>query len=217
MKHTSDNQTLIPSIVGAIRDLIAQGTLREGEVIHQTELAQRLGVSSVPFREALRALEAQGLVTFLPYRGTIVSPVSPEEIRELHLAGRALELALLPHALPNLTPRDFQQLRELCAPLSGPEATPALLITWHQTLYRPAAMPRILHLLEGLVWRSARYFRAFQAVQADGNSRIPPRREVVEACESGDPARAQATLETFLVLHTEALLRAQANPESAAS
>ncbi|HJW31954.1 MAG TPA: GntR family transcriptional regulator [Holophagaceae bacterium] len=217
MKSSPDNQTLIPGIVEAIRDQVLRGNLREGEVLHQTELAQTLGVSPVPLREALRRLEAEGLVTFLPYRGTIVTPVTAAEVHQIHVASVALEVALLPFALPRLTEKDFQRLYELCDQLTGENTTPELVAQWYRTLLKPAGMPLILQSIEGLVWRSVRFFPQIQKVRQQHRSISPTRRDVVAACESGDVALAQKALTDFLVLHTEALLSVMTDAERAST
>ena len=217
MKHTSENKTLIPGIVEAIRDLVFHGQLREGEVIHQTDLAQRLGVSSVPLREALRCLEAEGLVTFLPYRGTIVKPVTAAEIQELHVAALALEVALLGQAVPRYTERDLQALQDACDALAAPEARPDQVIAWYRTLLRPAGMPMILQLVEGLVWRSVRFFAPLQEIRQQRREIRPTREDVVAACRGGDAALAQRTLTDFLNHHQEALMEDFAQREQAVS
>ena len=207
MKHTPDNQTLVPGIAEAIRDQIFRGNLRAGEVLHQTELAKELGVSPVPLREALRRLESEGLVTFLPYRGTIVTPVTASEVHEIHIASVALEVALLRYAIPRLTERDFQKLYELCDELTQENSTPERVAYFYQVLLRPAAMPTILQAIEGLVWRSVRFFPLIQAVRHQSRGLHPTRREVVEACESGDVERAERVLTDFLQVHTNALVQ----------
>ncbi|HXC18212.1 MAG TPA: GntR family transcriptional regulator [Holophagaceae bacterium] len=207
MKHAPDNQTLVPGIAEAIRDQICRGNLRAGEVLHQTELAKDLGVSPVPLREALRRLESEGLVTFLPYRGTIVTPVTASEVHEIHIASVALEVALLPYAIPRLTERDFQKLYELCDELAQENTTPERVAHFYQVLLRPAGMPTIVQSIESLVWRSVRFFPLIQLVRHESRGLHPTRREVVQACESGDVERAKLTLTAFLQVHTDALLQ----------
>ncbi len=213
MKHTPDNKTLIPGIVEAVRDLIFRGKLHEGEVLHQTELAQTLGVSPVPLREALRQLEVEGLVTFLPYRGTIVTPVTATEVHEIHVASVALEVALLPFAIPRLTEKDFQKLYELCDELAGEDTTPERVAQFYRTLLRPAGMPLILQSIEGLVWRSVRFFPLIQAVRHQCVEIHPTRRDLVQACETGDVELAQRVLTDFLKVHTDALLKVMTEKE----
>ncbi|MBS1785458.1 MAG: GntR family transcriptional regulator [Acidobacteria bacterium] len=206
MNHAPDNQTLVPGIAEGIRDQICRGKLRAGEVLHQTELARDLGVSPVPLREALRRLESEGLVTFLPYRGTIVTPISASEIHEIHVASVALEVALLPFAIPRLTERDFRELYDLCDELSQADTRPERVAQFYRVLLGPAGMPTILQAIEGLVWRSVRFFSLIQSVRHQSRTLHPTRREMVEVCETGDIPGAIQALTDFLQVHTDALL-----------
>ncbi len=75
--------TLIRSrIVEAVRDAILQGRIKPGERIRERELVESLGISRSPLREAIRVLEAEGLVTTAPHRGAWVSELSAEDLRE---------------------------------------------------------------------------------------------------------------------------------------
>src|SRR5437660_12006142 len=76
-------QTIASMTVEALRGRILRGDYPEGEPLRQDALADELGVSRIPVREALRQLEAEGLVTFSPHRGAVVSSLSLEEIEEL--------------------------------------------------------------------------------------------------------------------------------------
>ena len=66
----------------AVRELILHGELRAGEPVRQEWLSERLGVSRIPVREALRQLESEGLVTFTPHKGAVVSRLSLEAQHE---------------------------------------------------------------------------------------------------------------------------------------
>jgi DNA-binding GntR family transcriptional regulator len=76
--------TLAPTLADAVFEKIHQavilGDLAPGERIDQNAQARDFGVSLVPIREALRKLEAQGLVTIVPHRGAYVTPISREEM-----------------------------------------------------------------------------------------------------------------------------------------
>jgi len=69
-------------IAEALRDVIVDGLLPVGEVLRQDEIAARFAVSKIPVREALKRLEAEGLVTFIRNRGAIVASLSTDEIVE---------------------------------------------------------------------------------------------------------------------------------------
>src|SRR4051812_530007 len=93
-------QTVAGMTVEALRERILRGDYPEGEPLRQDALADELGVSRIPVREALRQLEAEGLVTFNPHRGAVVSSLSLEEIDELFELRAKIESDLLRRAVP---------------------------------------------------------------------------------------------------------------------
>src|SRR5678810_63542 len=91
-------QTLTGMTADAIRERILRGRYPEGSPLRQDAIGAELGVSRIPVREALRQLEAEGLVTFNPHRGAIVSSLSLEEIGELFELRAEIECDLLRRA-----------------------------------------------------------------------------------------------------------------------
>ncbi len=69
-------------VVEAVRDAIVEGRLKPGERIRERELVGSLGISRSPLREAIRVLEAEGLITTTPHRGARVSELSADDLRE---------------------------------------------------------------------------------------------------------------------------------------
>ena len=106
-------QTVASMTLDAIRDGILHGIYTEGEPLRQDALAAELGVSRIPIREALRQLEAEGLVTFSPHRGAIVSILSLAEIEEVFDIRANLEPDLLRRAIPRLTTYQLDQADEI--------------------------------------------------------------------------------------------------------
>lgn len=76
-------ELLAERIAASLRAAIIDGRLQPGTRLTETDLAQRLGVSRVPLREAFRVLEAEGIVTIQPHRGVVISPLSTTEMLEL--------------------------------------------------------------------------------------------------------------------------------------
>lgn len=75
--------TLKANVTEVLRQLIIEGTLAPGTEFNQAQIAEQLGVSRGPIREALRILEREGLATLLPRRGAIVTDLTASELREL--------------------------------------------------------------------------------------------------------------------------------------
>ena len=98
-------------IAGALRNAILQGRFQAGQPLRQDQIAAELGVSKVPVREALVQLKGEGLVTFLPNRGAVVTELSATEVDEIYSMRIALETKALERAIPYLSSADFIRAR----------------------------------------------------------------------------------------------------------
>src|SRR5213596_2959 len=99
--------------IEALRERILRGDFPEGEPLRQDALADELGVSRIPVREALRQLEAEGLVTFSPHRGAVVSTLSIQEIIELFELRAEIESDLMRRAIPLMTLDDDARAKDI--------------------------------------------------------------------------------------------------------
>jgi DNA-binding GntR family transcriptional regulator len=168
-------QTIASMTVEALRERILRGDYPEGEPLRQDALADELGVSRIPVREALRQLEAEGLVTFNPHRGAVVSSLSLDEIVELFELRADIECDLLARAMPRMTKeqldRAIEVLDEFEDALSAGEATRWGPLNWHfhAALYAPANRNFTMSVLQKLHQHSDRYFR-MQVLLAHGGA-----------------------------------------------
>jgi DNA-binding GntR family transcriptional regulator len=95
-----------------LRRAILDGQLRPGQRIGQASVAERYGVSRLPVREALRALENEGLVTLVPNAGARVTRLDAAELDEVYWLRERLEPPLLAESVPQLGDEDRERLRE---------------------------------------------------------------------------------------------------------
>ena len=95
------------AIAGALRNDILHGRFVGNAPLRQDEIAARFGVSKIPVREALQQLKAEGLVTFYPNRGAVVTALSAAEADEIYAMRIALETTALQRSLPHLTIADL--------------------------------------------------------------------------------------------------------------
>ena len=99
---------------------IDSGELAPGSRLLEAQLAERLGVSRTPVREALRRLEAQGLVTHEPHRGVVVAELDYDQLGELYAVREVLEGTAARLAARHASPEEVEVLREMVAsPCSG--------------------------------------------------------------------------------------------------
>ena len=105
-----NHRTLREVVADEIRDMISTGQLAPGERLFEDRLAEQLGVSRNPVREAIRALEGTGLVEVFPRRGAYVSQLDPDQSRQLLELRSVLEAYAAEQAATNRTDDDLLAL-----------------------------------------------------------------------------------------------------------
>ena len=103
LRDSPDLETDVERVSQALREWVWTGRLLPGEHLHQKDLAAQFKVSTSPLREALRTLEAEGLVEFLPQRGARVTRLTKAVFEEMVMELQGLLTVLLPRALERLT------------------------------------------------------------------------------------------------------------------
>src|SRR5699024_2870983 len=88
-----------------------KGELKAGEKLVQSELAEVIGVSRMPIREALRTLEIERLITIEPHKGAVVRSISKHDIEEIYELRTILEPLALRKSVRNLSKQDLDALK----------------------------------------------------------------------------------------------------------
>ncbi|MET4387489.1 DNA-binding GntR family transcriptional regulator [Bradyrhizobium sp. F1.4.3] len=196
----------------ALRRAISAGEMAPGHQLRQDELAERFGTSRIPVREALRQLEAEGFVTFLPNRGAVVSDLSIDEVVELLEIRIALECHALRLAIPAMGDIDLDDAREILRSYDeepDPEKWGAFNWRFHKALYAPCNRPRLLAMIEANYGHVGRFTRALVS-RATGKDR--PQREhyqLLEFCRDGEVEKALRLLREHIVQTQKTLRSAQ--------
>ena len=112
------------AVTEALRNAIHHGYLKPDQRLSQAELAEQLGVSRIPLRDALRRLEAENLVRMNGRRGTWVSSLSVEEIREIYEIRFMLEARCTLYAVQNMNDEDLSEILALFDKMEDAEADP---------------------------------------------------------------------------------------------
>lgn len=151
-------------LVGLIRSLILTGDIPPGDKILPKDIQVRFGVSHIPVREALRALEAEGLVVTVPRRGTTAAQVSLAELREVYAMRRLLEPPLMAEAARRRSPQQVataQTARRRLAAESSDDVEGFLARhrEFHQILLEPAVQAVGRRMLDQLGTVAERYVR----------------------------------------------------------
>ena len=147
------NSSLREQIEQRVRDAILDGDLLTGEHIVESILAEQLGVSRAPVREALSALERDGLITLIPRRGYFVAEFTPSDIEEVYDLRSILELGALHLVIKNISTADIAEFQ-------------AVIDAFGQAVQAGQMRSEIINLdlsFHGLVCRKANNSRLFSA------------------------------------------------------
>ena len=195
-------QGATPDVISErIRQSILSGEFAPGTQLRQGELAQRFGISRIPVREALRYLEAEGLVTMHANRGFEVTSLSLDQVLELMEIRIALECRAIRLAVPNMVDEDFEEAESI---LSDYDRTPdpskwgAINWRFHWLLYKPCYLERLLSLIEANYGRVGSFLRS-QVSRATGKEQ--PQKdhwELLRLCREGRALEAAQLLEQHI-------------------
>ena len=145
-----------------LRNAILDGRLPCGTAIRQEALAKLFGVSRMPVREALRQLEAQGLLQVVQYKGAVVAPLIEDNSLETYELRQLLEAQALRLSVPLLSKEDFEEAEGYIEALEvetdfGKIGT--LNRQFHQALYGKAPNKKLLALIEAGLIEEERFLR----------------------------------------------------------
>ena len=100
-------------VFNTLRQAIITGEFAPGERLMEIALANRLGVSRTPVREAIRKLELEGLVKIIPNKGAYVTGITPKDVQDIYMIRSMLEGMCARWATEHITPEQIEQLEEI--------------------------------------------------------------------------------------------------------
>jgi DNA-binding GntR family transcriptional regulator len=188
--------TLVEYAAGEIREQILDGELAAGERILLDDVAEDLGISPIPLREALRTLATEGLVAPLPRRGYTVAPVTVEDLEETYRIRLVLEPMAVQLAVPVLKPADIEQLRSELEQLEAATAVedwPEHRLhhrAFHFGIYEKCNSPWLIRFTDMLWANSDRYQRMTTQIRGELGDRMVEHQAVLDACAAGEAEEA---------------------------
>jgi len=154
-------------IAGELREAILSGVYAPGARIRQEDLADRHGASRVPVREALRMLEAEGLLTLIANTGAWVTRLTLADCEELYRIRERIEPLLLSYSVPHLPDASVERLAQLADAMESANDVEEFLVLdreFHLGGYAAADTAVLGELVLGLWNRTQHYRRAFTRV-----------------------------------------------------
>jgi DNA-binding GntR family transcriptional regulator len=186
-------------IAERLRAGILSGQYLPGTRIRQEDVAGSFGASRVPVREALRALESEGLVRLVANTGAWVATLTPEECDEIYQIRERLEPLLLRYSAPHLSPEDLDQLEALVLEMAADDQIDRFLQLdreFHLACYAGASTSQLGELVTKLWNTTQPYRRAYTRSVDDGTRRIihDEHNLLIASLKAGDVEGAERVL-----------------------
>ena len=206
MQNPKRPMTIAQTVAAEIREQILKRTIAGGEPLRQEAIAKSFGTSIIPVREALRQLEAEGLVELKSHRGAVATELTLDKALEWIHMRRLIETDLIGLAIDKITEEHIATAEEILdrfnVALSGRvEIDHWSDFNWefHAALYSPAERPETLKVLSKLHKNCDRYIR-LQLLSSDHIDRAQKEhRDLIDHCRKRNKRAAKALMHQHIV------------------
>ncbi len=200
-------------VLERLRGAILNRTLKPGDRIVESELAQAFNVSRTPVREALRVLEAEGLLRRIPRKGLFVRGITREDVVEIYSIRIALESLAVSEAVDRITPVEISRLAKLVDQMKkyteSKESDKLFSVCqeFNDILVRASRMPRLIKLVKVYM----EYLEQFRAISMAKHERqvaaLREHEEILRAVVNRNPQEAEMAVKRHLQGALEAFLK----------
>ncbi|GGO99463.1 GntR family transcriptional regulator [Wenjunlia tyrosinilytica] len=184
-----------------IRGLILTGEYPPGAQITQEAVADRLGLSVIPVREALKSLQGEGQVVFAPRRGFFVSEYSRDDLLEICAIRAVLEAMAVHQGVDRMNVEVIAEMRSAASQMHEADETDDVMgfleadRRFHFALLRPGSGPQLLRVLTSLWDRSDHYRAKFLSDPVSRRGNHDEHDEIMHAVEGRDAERLTGLLD----------------------
>ncbi len=182
----------------AIRSAINSGKLQPGERLIEIQLAEELGISRTPLREAMRKLEMEGFIVMIPRKGTYVADISLKDITEIYEVRISLDMLAASLAAERISDEELEEMNRqllLTASLSVETEMAEIVAAdsvFHDVLYRATRNERLLGIISNLREQITNIRGRSMAQPGRMKDTLTEHRNLLDAIASRDPEAAAA-------------------------
>ncbi len=202
-----------------IRQAIVKGIFAPGERLMEIQLADDLGVSRTPVREAIRKLELEGFVVMIPRRGTYVANLSIKDINDVYEIRISLDVLAAGLAAERIEPEELEELNRLLLEISeaaktGPmEKIVRLDTAFHDVLYKASRNDRLRNIINNLREQITGIRGTSMRYPGRLADTLEEHRALVDSIAARDSERAQAAARIHLENAEHTLLKAMSEEQ----
>lgn len=190
--HMEEYLPLRDVVFKTLRQEILTGELKPGERLMEIHLANRLGVSRTPIREAIRMLELEGLVTMIPRQGAEVANITEKNLRDVLEVRRVLDALAVSLACERITEEEKEQLRMACIVFAKATETKNVTtiakadVALHDIIIKAAGNDRLAQIVGNLGEQMYRYRFEYIKDESTHASLVEEHRIIYESIVRGD-------------------------------
>lgn len=203
-----------------LKERIVSGEIETDAPLVIDRLTKEIGVSQTPVREALRRLEAEGLVIYTPHEGARVAPVSLKELEELHLLRSALEGLAAEFAAINLSDSDIEQLgflsRVMAEAIKANDSKEFVSTNerFHKIIVAGSKNEVLMQMYTDVMGRAARYRIGTHRLEHLSSKLNEEHEAIVAALKRRDSEAARSIIETHIRRSMREIMRYYAKSET---
>ena len=200
-------------VFNTLRRAILTGELKPGERLMEIHLANRLGVSRTPIREAIRKLELEGLVTMIPRRGAEVAQITEKSLQDVLEVRRALDALCAELACDRITNEGKAALERACdqfekATKTGDVVTIAEAdVALHDIIVQATGNQRLIQLINNLSEQMYRYRFEYIKDETGHENLVNEHRMIYESIMNGDREKAAAAARLHIDNQEQSIIR----------
>ena len=195
--HMNEYLPLRDVVFNTLRQAILKGELKPGERLMEIALAEKLGVSRTPIREAMRKLELEGLVVMIPRRGAQVANITEKDLNDVLEVRIALENVAIEKACTRMSEEDMGRLWLAAKEFERTMAEGNLVrlaeadVAFHEIIYRASDNKRLNQVLNNLREQIYRYRVEYLKEEETRNVLVKEHEELTKAIRQRDVKKAQ--------------------------
>ena len=200
-------------VFNTLRQGILTGELKPGERLMEIHLANKLGVSRTPIREAIRKLELEGLVTMIPRRGAEVAQITEKSLKDVMEVRRALDALSVELACDRINDEELAALGKACESFEkavstgDPKKIAQADVEFHNIIVKAAGNTRLVQLINNLSEQMYRYRFEYIKDVSTHEQLIAEHRILFDCIQNKDKATAAKTAKLHIDNQENAIMR----------
>ena len=211
--HMDEYLPLRDVVFNTLRRAILKGELKPGERLMEIALAEKLGVSRTPIREAIRKLELEGLVVMAPRKGAKVASITERDLNDVLEVRKGMEVLAISLACQRITREELEKLDEIekrfQAQIEAGNLTELaeVDVEFHDTIYKATNNQRLVQLLNNLREQMYRYRVEYLKDIAVRRTLAEEHRSICQALKAKDEKKALDYIRVHIDNQQNAIIR----------